>query len=208
MDRIAGMEAFVALVEMGSFHNAAKQLGLSRALVSKRVAALERDLGAQLVHRTTRRLAITGPGAAFLERCRWILAEYQVATAELAQHQLEPTGLLRINGPMSFGQLHLTPAVIDFMARYPGIEIQLTLTDRFVDVIEEGYDLVVRIGALRDSSLVARASELRHQPGLLVLGEGPRDLAHHDLGRVVGAGQVLARGGQHPHATDLHRQHA
>ncbi len=156
MDRIAGMAAFVALVEAGSFHNAAKQLNLSRALVSKRVAALERDLGAQLVHRTTRRLAVTGPGAEFFDRCRRILGEYEVATAELLQHQLEPKGLLRVNGPMSFGQQHLAPAVIDFMRHHPGIEIQLTLTDRFVDVIEEGYDLVLRIGAPRDSSLVAR----------------------------------------------------
>jgi DNA-binding transcriptional LysR family regulator len=156
MDRIAGMQAFMALVEAGSFHAAARQLGLSRALVSKRVAALERELGVSLVQRTTRALSVTGPGAEFLEPCRQVLEAYEAATAGLARHQAEPRGLLRVNGPMSFGQLHLAPAVLDFAGGHPDIGIQLTLTDRFVDPIEEGFDLVVRIGAPRASSLVAR----------------------------------------------------
>mgnify|MGYP001282498067 CR=1 FL=1 len=156
MDRLAGMEAFVAIVDAGGFQAAARQLGVSRALLSKRLAALERSLGVQLLRRTTRRLSVTGPGAEFHERCRRILAEFREAAAELARQQDEPRGTLRINAPMSFGQLHLAPALFDFMREHPGISIQLTLTDRFVDVVEEGYDLVVRIGPLRDSSLIAR----------------------------------------------------
>jgi DNA-binding transcriptional LysR family regulator len=92
MDRIAGMQAFMALVEAGSFHAAARQLGLSRALVSKRVAALERELGVSLVQRTTRALSVTGPGAEFLEPCRQVLEAYEAATAGLARHQAEPRG--------------------------------------------------------------------------------------------------------------------
>lgn len=156
MDRIAGMEAFVAVVEAGGFQNAAKQLGISRALVSKRLAGLERNLGVQLLHRTTRRVSMTGPGSEFYESCRRIVTEFKEAAGELTRLQQQPSGMLKLNAPMSFGQLHLAPAIIDFQRLHPNIAIQLTLTDRFVDVIDEGYDLVVRIGALRGSSLIAR----------------------------------------------------
>jgi DNA-binding transcriptional LysR family regulator len=156
MDRLAGMEAFVAIVEAGGFQGAARQLGVSRALISKRLAALERTLGVQLLHRTTRRLSVTGPGAEFYESCQRILGEYRHATSTLTQLQLQPGGTLKVNAPMSFGQLHLAPALVDFLRLYPGITMQLTLTDRFVDIIEEGYDLVMRIGDLRGSSLIAR----------------------------------------------------
>ena len=156
MDRIAGMEAFVAVVEAGGFQAAARQLGISRALVSKRLSALERTLGIQLLHRTTRRLSVTGPGSAFYESCQRILGEFRHATGELTQLQLQPRGTLKVNAPMSFGQLHLAPTLIEFQRLHPGIAIQLTLTDRFVDVVDEGYDLVLRIGALSGSSLIAR----------------------------------------------------
>jgi DNA-binding transcriptional LysR family regulator len=156
MDRIAGMEAFVAVVEAGGFLGAARQLGISRALVSKRLSALERTLGVQLLHRTTRRLSVTGAGSAFYESCQRFLGEYRHATGELMQSQVQPRGTLRINAPMSFGQMYLAPAMIDFQRLHSGIAIQLTLTDRFVAVIDEGYDLVLRIGALRGSSLIAR----------------------------------------------------
>ncbi|MFO1075976.1 MAG: LysR substrate-binding domain-containing protein, partial [Geminicoccaceae bacterium] len=156
MDRIAGMEAFAAVVETGGFQSAARQLGVSRALVSKRVAGLEADLGVQLLRRTTRKLSVTGPGADFYERCRRILGEFREATGELTRLQREPRGVLKVNGPMSFGQLHLAAAMVAFMCDHPQITVQLTLTDRFVDVVEEGYDIVLRIGALRGSSLIAR----------------------------------------------------
>ena len=156
MDRIAGMEAFVAVVEAGGFQSAARQLGLSRALVSKRLATLERSLGVQLLQPHHPPLSVTGPGTDFYESCRRILAEFRTATSELTLLQQQPRGTLKVNAPMSFGQLHLAPALFEFLRHHPGIAMQLTLTDRFVDVIEEGYDLVLRIGALRGSSLIAR----------------------------------------------------
>lgn len=156
MDRLAGMESFVAVAETGSFSAAAKRLGLSRAVVGKRVAALEKAMGAKLLNRTTRQVRITGPGAEFYERCRIIIVEFATAGHELARNQAEPEGVVKLNAPMSFGQLHVAPAVLDFMERYPKIIIHLTLTDRFVDVVAEGYDLVVRIGDLDDSSLMSR----------------------------------------------------
>lgn len=156
MDRLAGMESFVAVAETGSFSAAAKRLGLSRAVVGKRVAALEKAMGAQLLNRTTRRVSITGPGAEFYERCRIIIEEFATAGHELARNQVDPEGIIKLNAPMSFGQLHLAPVLLDFMERYPKIVVHLVLTDQFVDVIAEGYDLVVRIGDLDDSSLISR----------------------------------------------------
>jgi DNA-binding transcriptional LysR family regulator len=156
MDRLDGFKAFVTVVETGSFTAAASKLGLSRALISKRIAALEADLGARLLNRTTRRLSVTGPGAAFNDRCVRILAEFEAANAELQSQQLEPTGMLKINAPMTFGTMHLAPAVVHFMRGNPKLQVQLTLNDRFVDLIDEGYDIGIRIGALADSSLTAR----------------------------------------------------
>lgn len=182
MDRLAGMEAFVAVVEAGGFQAAAQRLGVSRALVSKRVAQLERSLGVQLLHRTTRRLAVTGPGTAFLDSCRRILREFRHASGELAELQQQAQGTLRINAPMSFGQLYLAPALIEFQRRHPGIVAQLTLTDRFVDVIEDGYDVVLRIGAMRDSSLIAR----RLCPVRRVLVAAPAYLGRAGVPRRVG----------------------
>jgi DNA-binding transcriptional LysR family regulator len=99
---------------------------------------------------------VTGPGAEFYESCRRILGEFKLAASELAQTQRQPKGLLKVNAPMSFGQLHLAPALIEFLDSHAGIAIQLSMTDAFVDVVDGGYDLVLRIGALRGSSLVAR----------------------------------------------------
>ena len=135
MDRLAGMESFIAVVETGSFSAAARRLELSRAVVGKRVAALEKAMAAQLLNRTTRRVSITGPGAEFYERCRLIVDEFDTAGNELARNQMAPEGVVRLNAPMSFGQLHLAPALLDFMSRYPNINIHLSLTDRFVDVV-------------------------------------------------------------------------
>lgn len=156
MDRLDCLESFVAVVDAGSFSAGARKLELSRALVSKRIAALEQDLGVRLLNRTTRRSSLTGPGAAFYERCARILSELETARAELQSQQREPAGLLKVNGPMSFGTMHLAPAVLRFMTAYPKVRVQLSLTDRFVDLIEEGHDIAIRIGALPDSSLTAR----------------------------------------------------
>lgn len=156
MDRLAGMESFVAIVETGSFSTAAKRLGLTRAVVSKRVAALEGELGTQLLHRTTRQVCVTGTGAEFYEHARAIVTAFAFARQQISLSQAEPEGLIKLNAPMSFSQLHLAPALPEFMRRYPRIAVQLTMTDRFVDVIAEGYDLVIRISSMDDSSLVGR----------------------------------------------------
>lgn len=157
MDRLAGMESFVAVVETGNFNAAAKRRGLSRAVVSKRVAALEKVMGAQLLNRTTRRVSITGPGTDFYERCRSIIDEFTTAGHELTRNQKEPEGIIKVNAPMSFGQKHLSPALLDFMQLFPKIIIHLDFTDRFVDVVADGYDLVIRMGDLDDSSLISRS---------------------------------------------------
>jgi DNA-binding transcriptional LysR family regulator len=156
MDALAGMQAFNAVVESGGFAAAATRLGLSRALISKRVAALERALGARLLARTTRRVAITEAGAAFHRRSAGILANFEEARAELGELQAEPRGTLKVSAPMSFGTLYLGPLIGPFLAQCPGLSIELTLNDRFVDLLEDGVDVAIRIGTLRDSTLVAR----------------------------------------------------
>jgi len=189
MDRLAGMESFVNVVEAGSFSTAAKRLGLTRAVVGKRIAALEQGLGAQLLNRTTRHVSVTGPGAEFYERARNIVSEFALASQELLRNQVEPEGLIKVNAPMSFGQLHLAPALFGFMARCPKIVVQLTLTDRFVDPIAEGYDLVLRIGEMEDSSLIGRRLAqiplaMAAAPSYLLSRGSPQipgDLATHDI---------------------------
>lgn len=156
MDSLTGMAIFARVVDTRSFTAAAAALGLSKSAVSKQVARLEDRLGARLLNRTTRRLSLTEVGAAFYERCARILAEVEDAELAVGRLQDAPRGRLRVNAPMSFGQLHLAPAIADFLAAHPGMSIDLTLTDRIVDVVEEGYDVAIRISRLADSSLIAR----------------------------------------------------
>jgi len=157
MDRLTGMAVFARVIDAGSFTAAAGQLGMSKSAVSKAIAALEDRLGARLLNRTTRRLALTEVGRAFYERCARIVAEAEEAELAVTHLQLTPRGTLRVNAPMSFGALHLGPALAGFLARYPDLKVDIELSDRFVDLLEEGYDLAVRIAAaLPDSSLIAR----------------------------------------------------
>jgi len=156
MDPFAGMQAFHAVIETGGFAAAAARLGVTRAVVSKRVAALERQLGTRLLARTTRRVAPTEAGVAFHIRAGQILAAFEAARAELGELQAEPTGTLKVNAPMSFGTMYLAPLLGPFMSDCPGLQVQLTLNDRFTDLLEEGADLAIRIGALRDSSMISR----------------------------------------------------
>jgi DNA-binding transcriptional LysR family regulator len=188
MDRLTGMAAFARVVEAQSFTAAAGQLGMSKSALSKAVSALEDRLGARLLNRTTRRLSLTEVGRAFYERCVRILAEAEEAELAVTRLQEVPRGTLRVNAPVSFGALHLGPALTDFMRRYPDLRIEIEFTDRFVDLIEEGWDVAVRIATLPDSSLIARKladNELivcaapsywqrRGRPGV------PQDLAGHD----------------------------
>jgi DNA-binding transcriptional LysR family regulator len=156
MDRFHALEMLIAVVEGGSFTAAAARLNVTRAAVSQGVKALEDRLGVQLLNRTTRRVSVTEEGRILHEKGRQILADYEEAAAMASRVSGEPRGVLKINAPMSFGTLHLSPALSEFIALHPRLRVQLSLTDRLVDLIEEGADIGLRIGVLEDSSLVAR----------------------------------------------------
>ena len=156
MDRLAHMEVFVAVVEAGGIGAAADRLGLAKSAVSRRLAELESRLGATLIHRTTRRLNLTVDGRAYYERCVNILADLDEAEAAVRQAHGALRGRLRVTLPMSFGLLHLAPLIQKFMARHPDVRFELDFNDRQVDLLQEGFDLAIRIARLEDSSLIAR----------------------------------------------------
>lgn len=188
MDRLQGLEIFVAVVQHGSFSAAARELGVSKSHTSKQISQLEDRLGARLLNRTTRKLVLTDVGASFYERCRGIMDD--IAEAELAVSQMveEPTGLLRLAVPMSFGQDFVAPALAEFLEKYPDVEVDMHLNDRKVDIVDEGFDLAVRVGNLDDSSLIARklapvGMHLAAAPSYLEQRGRPKtleDLAEHD----------------------------
>jgi DNA-binding transcriptional LysR family regulator len=157
MDKLESMRAFVAVVSHSGFAAAGRHLGMSRSAMNKLVGQLEADLGVQLLQCTTRQVSPTDTGRAYYERCVNILAEVAAADVAVSQLQAEPKGTLRINAPMSFGTLHLARAIAHFMQRYPDIKIQLSLSDRFVDLMEEGFDVTLRIAEIKsDESLVVQ----------------------------------------------------
>jgi DNA-binding transcriptional LysR family regulator len=145
MDKFEQMRAFTQVIVSGGFAAAAREMGLSRSAVNKLVIALENELGVQLLHRSTRVVSPTETGLAFYERCVEILTSVEEAERSVTQLHGEPRGQLRVNAPMSFGTIHLAPAIADFLVQYPDLRVQLTLNDRFVDPIEEGFDVTVRI---------------------------------------------------------------
>jgi DNA-binding transcriptional LysR family regulator len=175
MDKLDAMNAFVKVVALGSYAEAGRVLGLTRSAVSKAVMELEHVLGARLLDRTTRRVSPTEAGRAYYERCVAILASVEETELQIAQLHDEPRGVLRVNAPMSFGIRHLADAVADFMGRFPEVKVELILNDRFIDPLEEGVDVTVRIGALADSSLIAR----KLAPANRVLVAAPSYLARH-----------------------------
>jgi DNA-binding transcriptional LysR family regulator len=156
LDNLADIAVFVRVVERGSFTLAADDLALSRAVVSKYVSRLEERLGARLLNRTTRRLSLTEAGAALFEASRGALERIEEAESAIARFQSEPRGRLRVSAPMSFGILHLGPLLAEFSRENPAVSLEISFDDRFVNLVEEGVDVAVRIGALTDSSLVAR----------------------------------------------------
>lgn len=156
MDRFQEMASFVAVVEAGSFVGAADVIGLSKAAVSRHVGELEQRLGARLLHRTTRRLSLTDDGQLFFARAKEMLAAVDEAESEISSRSGEPSGRLRINAPLSFGVLHLAPLWPRFAQLYPKVSLDIELSDRVVDLVEEGYDLAVRITNLPSSQLVSR----------------------------------------------------
>jgi DNA-binding transcriptional LysR family regulator len=156
LDKLASLRAFVKVVETGSFSEAGRDLRLSRSAISKYVADLEDNLGVQLLNRTTRRVSTNENGQLYFERALTILGDVDAADRAVAHLQTSPSGLLRVNAPMSFGTLHLGPAVADFMADHPDLRIQLALSDELVDPVEGGFDVTLRIAELEASSLIAR----------------------------------------------------
>ncbi len=150
------MRAFAAVVATGSFTAAARRLDTTPQLISKYVKALEDELNTRLLNRTTRKVALTDAGRGFHDRCVRIVEDYDALRATLRQERLQPKGRLTIAAPVTFGELQLAAAARAFTMAYPEVEIELQLTDRFVDLVEEGVDLAIRIAELEDSSLVAR----------------------------------------------------
>ncbi len=156
MDRLQAMQVFTRVVDTNSFTRAAETLDLPRASVTTIIQNLEAFLGTRLLHRTTRRLSLTPDGAAYYERCVRILADVEETEASFQSGNKKPNGKLRVDMPGSIGRLLVIPQLCEFHTKYPDIDLQLGLSDRPVDLLQEGVDCVVRVGALQDSSLVAR----------------------------------------------------
>ncbi|MFL9957268.1 LysR family transcriptional regulator [Paraburkholderia nemoris] len=150
------MRIFVATVDAHNFTAAAKRLALSKQFVSRRVMALEEALGVQLLIRNTRKLAVTELGQEFYERARRILGEVEDAEQAMSLRRAGPRGLLRVSAPMSFGMMHLSPLVASFLREHADVRFDMELSDRTVDVVGEGFDMAIRIGALPDSTLIAQ----------------------------------------------------
>jgi DNA-binding transcriptional LysR family regulator len=198
MDRLTSMALFVRAVDKGSLSTAARDFRLSPAMVGKHLRALEDRVGTALLHRTTRRQSLTEVGKLYYERCARILAEVEEADGCAAPFNAEPRGSLRITSPSSFGVSLLTPAVAELLARHPKLTIELLLTDRVVNLIEEGYDAAIRVGPLASSQLIAR----RLADAQLVMAAAPAYLKAHGTPRRP---EDLAR---HVCLTDSHGSHS
>ena len=189
MDKYQSMRVLVQVVDSGSFVAAAEALGVSKPAVSRTVSELEQRLGVRLLHRTTRRLSITPEGEMFVLRCREILAGIEASEAEISTRSETVSGLLKVSVPFSFGIRHLAPLWSEFMQRHPGVTLDVQLSDRIIDLVDEGVDLAVRIAHLPDSSLVSRQLASTRlvmcaSPQYLAQRGTPEqlsDLAQHDL---------------------------
>ena len=188
MDRLAAIKVFVAIADAGSLSAAGRRLGMPLTTVSRHLAALEAQIGVRLITRTTRDLVLTEPGRHYLDTCQRVIAELDAADLRLAGEHAEPQGELALSAPVVFGRLHVLPIVVEFLAMYPLVTVRMLLVDRVVDLIEEGLDIVVRIGSLPDSSLVAtRLGAIRSvvcaSPSYLAkrgTPATPQELAGHD----------------------------
>ncbi|MGH8849605.1 MAG: LysR substrate-binding domain-containing protein [Casimicrobiaceae bacterium] len=156
MDRFQAVTAFVKVVEAGSFVRAANRLGVSVSAVSRHVADLETHLDVRLLNRTTRRLSLTESGRLFYERCVQLLADLEEAEESASASTVAPRGTLRLSAPVTFGERHLAPAIGAFVGRYPGMRFDVELSDRAVDLVDEGFDAAIRIGAIGSQNLVGR----------------------------------------------------
>jgi DNA-binding transcriptional LysR family regulator len=178
-DSIQEMAVFARVVGAGSLSAAARELGLSPALVSRRLAGLEARLGVRLINRTTRSLHLTDDGATYYEACQRVLADIEEADSTVSAGRVEPRGALRVALPASFGHQHVAPLVPRFAERYPQVQLALSLSDRNVNIIEEGFDVAVRIAHLEDSSLTAR----KLAPNRRVVCASPAYIARHGAPR-------------------------
>ncbi|SFU65713.1 LysR family transcriptional regulator [Halomonas korlensis] len=177
MDRLTAMRAFVTVVAEGAFTRAAERLDTSPQLVSKYVSQLEQHLGVRLLNRTTRRIHLTEAGSAYHQRAQQVLIEIDDMENQLDDLQTQAQGLLRISAPVSFAIRHLAPLLSDFQKAHPAVGIDLQLNDRKVDIVEEGFDIAMRIGRLKSSSLVAK----RIAPIRLVMCASPHYLETHGI---------------------------
>ena len=207
LDDITELRTFVSIIGAGSLSAAAREMDLALSVVSKRLASLERRTEARLIARSTRRLALTEEGQDLYERAQRILAEIDDAEAVLTSGRVEPRGLLRVSAPQAFGRAHVGPVCRDLVSAHPKISIDLQLTDRMVDLIEEGIDVVVRIGPPKDSRLILRkfiddfrivvgAPEYLERHGMPIT---PADLEAHDCIHYRGVGthwRLVGPGGQ------------
>ncbi|MDJ0942624.1 MAG: LysR family transcriptional regulator [Kiloniellales bacterium] len=173
LEHLTGMAIFARVVELKSFTRAARELGMTKSTVSKQIGRLEDRLGLRLLNRSTRQLSLTEAGAAFYQGCRQMVAEAEQAEQAVSFLAEAPRGTLYVNAPVSFGTLHLLPGLPDFLRRYPELRVEVTLNDRIVDLIEEGFDVGVRIRKLADSALVSR----RLAPSRRILAASPDYLA-------------------------------
>ncbi len=180
-ERLGAMATFAKVVELNGFSVAARDLGISKSAVSKQIARLEYDMGARLLNRTTRRLSLTEPGRAFYQGALRVLAEAEAAEQAVTHLSSAPRGTLKVNAPMSFGVRHVAPVLPAFMKKYPELAVELDLNDREVDLVEEGYDMALRIVRLRDSSLIAR----RLAPSRNILCAAPEYLARRGVPRFL-----------------------
>ena len=156
MDRFGAIRVFAQVVESGSFAKAAERLGLSTSATSRHVAELEAHLQTRLLNRTTRRVSLTESGRAFYERTVQLLADLEEAEQEAARAAVTPRGTIRLTTSVNFGVRHLAPAIAEFLAQHPGVRFDVSLSDRVVDLVEEGFDLAVRVGTAGSEALVAR----------------------------------------------------
>ncbi len=198
MDRIDAMRAFVSVADLEGFAPAARKLGLSASAVTRLVAGLEEHLGARLLQRTTRSVTLTDVGARYLERARRILGDVEEAEASAQAERSQPSGRLVVSAPLMFGRLHVGPIMSAYLKKYPDVSGELRLSDRMINLVDEGVDLAVRIGHLADSSVVARTvGDMRRivlaSPRYLKARGTPlntSDLAGHEIIQFTGTGSL------------------
>jgi len=179
MDRIAALRTFAAVAEAQSFSSAASHLKTSKSAVSKHVTALEQDLGVKLLSRATRKVSLTAAGETYVRRAERIIAELDEADQAVRQEAAAPAGRLRLAAPMTFGVMHMGDFIAEFLKKHPGITVDLNLSDRYIDLVEERIDVAIRIGRLKDSSLQARVLA----PSKMYVCASPRYLKAHGTPR-------------------------